>query len=233
MSEPLDEDLDIMVLYERGLLVEGKAALTLDDLVRGMDRVTPISKTRADTANYRYSDVKVTPMAGIRSYQYDADVHSLNSDRRYHVAIFFFDCDVQAKQKPAYNDSPVRVSCSCPDYLFTYMRWNVLNNCHARRPLKIPVPKGTGVPNRNTPSKIPGCCKHITSFAKLLLDSGRITQRLQVPQKVQQQPARPDAFRPNPTRDTPVSPARGAPGSVSATGPAAADGRAETPSDGT
>lgn len=227
MSEPLDED--IMVLYEKGLLVEGKAALTLDDLVRGMDRVTPISKTRADTSNYRYSDVKVTPMAGIRSYQYDADVWSLNSDKHYHVAIFFFDCDVQAKQKPAYNDSPIRVSCSCPDYLYTYMRWNVINNCHARRPLKIPTPKGTGVPNRNTGSKIPGCCKHITSFAKLLLDSGRITQRLQVPQRVKDRPTKPDAFKPNPNRDTPVSPTRGAPGSVSQTGPAAADGRAESP----
>jgi hypothetical protein len=214
---------EVMRQYAAGTLVEAKAALTMDDLIRGMDRVTPISKTRADTSNYRYSDVKVTPMQGIRSYQYDTDIHSLNSDKRYHVAVFFFDCDVKEKQKAAYNDSPVRVSCSCPDYLYTYMRWNVVNNCHARRPLKIPTPKGTGVPNRNTGSQIPGCCKHITSFVKLLLDSGQITQRLQ-PVKT----TRPVA-QPNPNRDTPVSPTRGAPGSVSRTGPAATDGRAESP----
>lgn len=210
---------ETMSLYERGLLTEGKAQMTLDDLVRGMDRVTPISKTRADTSNYRYSDVKMTPMAGVRSVQYDTDVHSLNSNKRYHTAIFFYDVDVKNKQKASYNDSPVRVSCSCPDYLYTYMAWNVLNNCHARRPLKIPTPKGTGVPNRNTPTRIPGCCKHITSFAKLLLDSGQITQRLQVP-KAPAAAARP--YTPNPSRDTPVSPARGAPGAVSKTGPAAA-----------
>lgn len=67
-----------------------------------------------------------------------------------------------------------RVSCSCQDYIFTYMRPNAEADLHWGELVKLPKPSGTGAP-RNPEHKT-GCCRHIFMLREALLQLGHIKQ---------------------------------------------------------
>jgi hypothetical protein len=122
--------------------------------------------------NFRFANIKINEFPGTKQVQVDADVFSKRTDNHYHAAIFFY--GVEAGQKPSYNYSPVRVSCSCPSYYFYFSYWNKVANAHARRPLRPYTRKTADRPSPN-PKQLPGLCKHLIALGELLLNSGKIS----------------------------------------------------------
>lgn len=75
---------------------------------------------------------------------------------------------------PSIGSKAVLVSCSCPDYMYTF--YNPLKEQHYGKPPVFPPAKGmVGVP-RN-PGNVAGVCKHIRSLAEHLKDTGFFEQK--------------------------------------------------------
>ena len=123
----------------------------------------------------------------------EGEVFPVTGDHPYKVSIQFFgmDCvDVQSRARPmplklqdgktvycqqfSYQDTPVLVRCTCPDFRFVWSWWdNSIRSLlgppkHYTR--KTPPPPA-GRPFAN-PVKTPGLCKHLIEFSLRLNQEG-------------------------------------------------------------
>ena len=72
---------------------------------------------------------------------------------------------------PSYRKTHVKVSCSCPDYLYTFGLWNDLKGAHDRSKRKKFPPPGKGLRPPRNPKGFPGLCKHLVNLTETLMNS--------------------------------------------------------------
>jgi hypothetical protein len=144
---------------------------TFNELVGNSERVTQTVLSKTDPYTYRFENLKVVPMAGLKYVEYDTTTYNKDSGNHYLTSMFFYNVDVKTGEKPNLNSSPVRVYCSCKSYYFYWWYANKLSGCHARRPLKAyvrktpPPPEGRDYKN---PQNLAGMCKHLIAFGNYL-----------------------------------------------------------------
>lgn len=68
----------------------------------------------------------------------------------------------------------VEVSCTCPDYYFTWWAWNYEKGSHMGDPMPPYKRKTVHLPERN-PAHIPGACKHILGVMNFAMRKGWMT----------------------------------------------------------
>jgi hypothetical protein len=154
-------------------LGEAKASKSLRSLADTTNAVLPSVTGKSDPYNYVFSELKWTPMLGVKSIQ--SSVHCRNKDtgRTYRCVVDVYDVD--PAKTPSYSSNPARVACSCEAYYFYFAKPNEKADAHARARVKAykPVPLVPGQKRRGplNPAQIPGMCKHLLAYAELLRDS--------------------------------------------------------------
>jgi hypothetical protein len=151
-------------------LGDAKARKTLRQLADMTNAVLPSASGKSDSYNYVFSELKWTPMLGVKSIQ--TSIHCRNKDtgRTYRCVVDVY--DVVPDVTPSYSANAVRVSCSCEAYYFYFAKPNEKADAHARSRVKPykPVPLQPGQKRRGplNPAQIPGMCKHLLAYSALL-----------------------------------------------------------------
>ena len=130
-----------------------------------------------DITEGRFDRADMVSFRRVRTISFDAmnfllcTSIAIGEEDYYKTLIAFYDLSYTGYglSKPSEIDTPVRVSCSCPDFYFTFSEWNYEENSLYGRRRKKYTRKTFDRPERNI-YHIPGLCKHLVNLKQILLD---------------------------------------------------------------
>lgn len=125
--------------------------LTMKEILRGVDSKRVAQATKVEFDKYRTGTSRTTRLAKAIAQTYTAGQSSV----KYATAITMLN-----------NKGGVKLSCSCPDFIYTWER-----ALHKKGSADIRYSTGDDPDTRN-PSHTPGCCKHcVALYQKALADN--------------------------------------------------------------
>jgi hypothetical protein len=150
-----------------------KSQLTLKDLVSGTEGVLQTAKDKG-SSQIDPNNIKITPFLGTKTLKVTAEYPSDSSNSAYKTGIEFY--NVEGGEKPKWDESAVRVRCSCKNFyfVFAYPNWKADALLGTKPKTYTPVANPKRKVGPWNPSNIPGGCKHIHRLANYLSDTGEI-----------------------------------------------------------
>lgn len=146
---------------------------TFNDLLRGALAVLPPTDVRADGVVNMTSATSTVDTANKPIRLFVGEAVSSVGKGDYQPMLAF----QTAGDTISLSRNPVQVRCTCMAYYFYFSWWNEKAGYHYGDPpppyTPVANPKRI-VPPRN-PEHIPGMCKHLLAFGRVLKDKGKVT----------------------------------------------------------